>query len=167
MDTEKGKEKSSKEKIKELKEKIERCEGEKSEYLAGWQRARADYLNFKKNEIERIEEIIKNANEELILKILPILDNLELAEANLSNSSRESDYIKGVLQIKKQFLDILKREGVEEIKTIGERFDPNFHDVVEEIEKKGVDAGIIIKEIQKGYTLNGKVIRPSKVRVSK
>jgi len=164
---EKRKKESSKEKIKELEEKIKKCEEEKSEYLTGWQRARADYLNFKKSETERIREIIENANEELILKILPILDNLELAEEGLPEDLKDNDYTKGILQIKRQFQDVLKQEGIEEIKAVGEKFDPNFHDVVEEVEKKGITPGTIIKEIQKGYTLNGKVIRPSKVKVSK
>jgi len=70
--------------------------------LAGWQRARADFLNYKREEIERFENIIDIANEEMILKILPLLDNMELAEKHLSDDLKGNDYVKGVLQIKTQ-----------------------------------------------------------------
>jgi len=149
------------------KEKLKRCEEMKNEYLAGWQRAKADFLNYKKDEAERIGEILKFSVEEMILGILPILDSFNLAEKGLSKELKENEHIKGVLQIKKQFEEVLKRQGVEEIKTIKEKFDPNFHEAVEGIEKKGFEKGVIIEEIQKGYILNNKVIRPARVKVSK
>ncbi len=154
-------------KIKELEKKLEECEKEKQEYIEGWQRAKADYLNSRRNDDIRMKEIIKNSNEELILNILPILDNLELAEKNLPENLKENDFVKGVIQIKKQFQDVLKNEGVEEIKSCGENFDPNLHTAVEEIEKKDAESGTIAEEIQKGYTLNGKVIRSSRVKTIK
>lgn len=152
---------------KELKKALEKCQKEKEEYLAGWQRARADFLNYKKEEMERISEILKYANEELILKILPILDNFEQAQKKLPENLKNDEYIKGLLQIKAQLQDFLKSQGVEEIKALGEKFDPNFQEVVEVVETKGKESGIIIEEIQKGYKLSGKVIRPAKVRITK
>jgi len=158
--------KKKKSKIEEFKKKIEECEKEKEEYLACWKRAKADYLNYKKSEAEKIERIIKNANEELIFEILPVLDNLELAEKNLPGESKEDDFVKGVIQIKKQLKDALAREGLEEIETKDKEFDPNVHEVVEEVKKENISSGIIIEEIKKGYKLNGKVIRPSKVKTA-
>jgi len=149
------------------KEKLKRCEEMRNEYLAGWQRAKADLLNYKKDEAERVGKILKFSAEEMILGILPILDNFNLAEKGLSKELKENEHIKGILQIKKQFKEILRKQGVEEIKTINEKFDPNFHEAVEEIEKKGFEKGIIVEEIQKGYILNNKVIRPARVKVSK
>ena len=156
-----------KKQIEELKKKLEEYQKQKNEYLAGWQRARADFLNYKKEELERIREILKYGNENLIFKILPILDNFELTEKKLPENLKTDVNIKGILQIKNQILDFLKNQGVEEIKTVGEKFDPNFQEVVEEVEKKGVESGIVLEETQKGYILNGKVIRPAKVRVTK
>jgi molecular chaperone GrpE len=169
--------------IEELKKKLEECQKLKEEYLAGWQRARADFLNYKKEEIERIEEILKYGGEEFILKILPILDNFDLAEKKLPEDLKNNDSIKGLLQIKTQILDFLRIQGVEEIKTIGEKFDPNFHEAVEqveesklssspfadarEIEVKDKDSGIIVEEVQKGYKINGRLLRPAKVKVVK
>jgi len=169
--------------IEELKKKLEECQKLKEEYLAGWQRARADFLNYKKEEIERIEEILKYGGEEFILKILPILDNFDLAEKKLPEDLKNNDSIKGLLQIKTQILDFLRIQGVEEIKTIGEKFDPNFHEAVEQVEEsklssspiadarevevKDKDSGIIVEEVQKGYKINGRLLRPAKVKVVK
>jgi molecular chaperone GrpE len=158
--------------LEELKKKLEECKKQKAEYLAGWQRSRADFLNYKKEEIERIEEILKYANEELILKFLPILDNFYLVEKKLPENLKKDESVKGILQVKIQILDLLKRQGVEEIKVkIGDKFNPNFQEAVEvesaSAEASADKAGTILEEIQKGYTLNGRVLRPAKVKVAK
>lgn len=153
--------------LDELKKQLEECQKLKDEYLAGWQRARAELLNYKKEELERIGELIKYADTGLILKILPILDNFEIAEKKLPENLKQDENIKGLILIKNQIQDFLKNQGVEEIKTIGEKFDPNFMEVVEEVEGKNVDSGIAIEEIQKGYKIHGRLLRPAKVRVVK
>ena len=161
--------------IEELKKQLEECQKLREEYLAGWQRARADFLNYKKEEIERIEEILKYADVGLILKILPILDNFEIAArqtfALQNKSSQEKEnidkVIQGFLQIKIQLEEFLKNQGVEKIKSVGEKFDPNFMEVVETVEAKGKASGIVIEEIQKGYKINGRLLRPAKVKVTK
>jgi molecular chaperone GrpE len=156
-----------KKEIEELKKKLEEVEKLKNEYLAGWQRARADFLNYKKEELERLGEMVKYAGENLILKILPILDNFEIAEKKLPENLKNDENVKGILQIKNQILNFLKEQGVEEIKSVGERFDPNFHEVVEEVEAKDKEPGTIVEEIQKGYKINDRLLRPAKVKVSK
>jgi len=153
--------------IEDFKKQLKECQKQKEEYLAGWQRSRADFLNYQKEKMERIGEILKYGKVELVLKILPILDNFEIVEKKISPSLKNDANIKGLLQIKTQLLDFLKNQGVEEIKTIGQKFDPNFHEVVEEVETKDKKSGVIIEEVQKGYLLYGKVLRPAKVRVSK
>jgi len=146
---------------------LEECEKKKDEYLAGWQRARADFINYKKEELERIGELLKYVGEEMILKILPLLDNFEAAEKNLPQELKGNENIKGILQLKNQILDLFKKNGVEEIKTKGEKFDPNFHEAVETVEAKDLESGTILEETQKGYKINGKLIRPAKVKVAK
>ena len=153
--------------FEDLKEKLKKCEGFKNEYLNGWQRAKADFLNYKKSETERIGEILKFSTEELIFKILPILDNFNLVEKKLPRELKDNEHIKGILQIKKQLKEILKNQGIEEIKTINEKFDPNFHEVIEEVKKEGCEAGIVVEEVRRGYILHNKVIRPAGVKVSK
>ncbi len=153
--------------IQALQKKLNECQKLKNEYLAGWQRARADFLNYKKEELERIGELIKYAGTGLILKILPILDNFEIAEKKLPEDFKNDKNVRGILQIKNQIQDFLKNQGVEEIKSLGEEFDPNFHEVVEEIEAKNKKSGTIIEEIQKGYKINDRLLRPAKVKVVK
>lgn len=165
--------KESEENEKSLDKELENCEKQKAEYLAGWQRAQADFSNYKKEEIERVKNLAFYIQEEIILKILEILDNFDRAEKNTSEIL-ENDFvpkiknsIDGFLQIKTQIKNFLKSYDVEEIKSIGEKFDPNFHEVIEEINTKDKESGIIIKEIQKGYSIHGKILRAAKVKVAK
>lgn len=163
----KGSKKKKELRLVELERKLSECEKQKEEYLTGWKLARADFMNYKKEEMVRIEGLLKYAKGNLILKILPILDNFDLAEKKLPENLKNNVNTKGILQIKTQFLNFLKNQGVEEIKSIGEKFNPNLHEVVEEIEKKDKESGIIIEEVQKGYKFQGRVIRPAKVKVAK
>jgi len=188
-------EKNQKTEIGELKKKLEECQKLKDEYLTGWQRERADFLNYKKGELERVGEILKYADVGLVLKVLPILDNFEIAEKKLAENLKvdelrssspfadarvNDENIKGLLQIKNQILDFLKNQGVEEIKSLGEKFNPNFQEIVEIVETKDynppttqqgkkqyIESGVVIEEIQKGYKIHGRLLRPAKVKVAK
>jgi molecular chaperone GrpE len=157
-----------KKEIEELRKNLEECQKLKEEYLASWQRARADLLNYKKEEMTRVGELLKYTNESLILKILPILDNFDLAIHQQEKNADEKTkaLIEGFIKIKKQLEDFLREQGVEEIKTVGERFDPNFHEAVEIVEKEG-EKDIILEELQKGYMLGSRLLRPAKVKVAK
>jgi molecular chaperone GrpE len=156
-----------KKEIEELKKKLDETEKLKNEYLAGWQRARADLINYKKEEMERIGSFIKIAQEGLILEFLPILDNFDIAEKKIPNDLKENENVKGLLQIKQQILDFLRKKGVEEIKSVGEKFNPAYHEVVGEVDTDQFETGTIIEEVQKGYKINGRVLRPAKVKVAK
>ncbi len=146
---------------------LKKYEKLKNEYLACWQRERADFINYKKNELIRMGELVSYSNIDLILKILPILDNFELVENKLPEQLKNDKNIKGLLQIKVQIKDFLKNQKIEEIKSIGKKFDPNFHEVIGEVQVRGKEQGIIVEEIQKGYKFNERVIRIAKVRVAK
>ena len=132
------------------------------DYLASWKRERADFLNYKKDESQRLRGSIEMIKEDMILELLPILDNIILAEKELPE---DSNWTKGFLGIKAQVIDFLKKEGVEEIDCLDKKFDPHLHEAVEQIE--GEESGIIVEIIQKGYNLNNKVLRPAKVKVTK
>ncbi|MDP2741414.1 MAG: nucleotide exchange factor GrpE [bacterium] len=151
--------------VEELKKQIEEAGAKCEEYLAGWKRERADFINYKKEETNRISCFAKYANEELLLKIIPTLDNIYLAEKELPEEIKNNKWTEGFLQIKTQLSVFLQKEGIEEIKTVGEKFDPNFMEVVEEVE--GEESGVVVEELQRGYTLHDKVIRPAKVKTAK
>jgi len=151
----------------DLRKKIAELEKQKDEYLAGWQRARADLLNYKKEEMERVKGFLEYANEELVSKFLPILDNFETCEKCLTCDPEKDKNVKGLLMIKKQLQDFLKSQGAEEVKSVGQKFDPNLHEAVEEVEAKDGEKGVIVEEIQKGYKINGRLLRPAKVKIVK
>jgi molecular chaperone GrpE len=152
-------------KIKKIKEHLKKAEQERAEYLALAQRAKADFINYKREQEAKISEIIKFANEGLILDFLPVLDSFELAIKHLAGDE-ESDKDNGIEQLNNQLENILKSNGVEEINAVGEKFNPELHESIEVVEGEG-EPDQIIEEVQKGYTLHGKVIRPSKVKIIK
>lgn len=134
------------------------------EYLDGWKRAKAELLNYKKDEAKRFESIIKFSNESLVKELLTVLDSFDLAVNSLEEDSKAQ---KGFYLIKSQLEDILKRNGVEKIKVeIGEVFNPEFHEAIASV-NSDKPADTIIEEIESGYILNGKVIRPVRVKISK
>lgn len=150
---------SLKDKFKKLKSDLSVCQKEKEEYLAGWQRAKADFINYKKDEEKTKEEFAKFATQNLLYEMLRVLDSVEMAQKH-----KESE---GVREIKGQFLEILRKHGVEEIEVKqGLKFNPVEHESISEenVNKEDLD-GIIVEELQKGYKLFNRVLRPSKVKV--
>jgi len=153
--------------IEETKKQLEECQKQKEDYLKGWQRAKADFINYKKGELERAKDFLKFANIGLIMNFLPILDNFEKAEKETPEDLKNNQYFKGLLQIKKQIQDFLKSQGVVEIESIGKKADLNFHEIVGEVEMKDKEPGIIVEEVQKGYLIEDKLLRVAKVKTVK
>ena len=151
------------EKFKQLQEKLKKCQELKDEYLGGWQRAKADLINARKDDEKRNQEFLKFANASLMSEILPVLDSFDLA---FGGEEKDSKFSKGIFLIKIQLEDILRKYGFEPIKSVGEKVNLQFHEIVQEAESEK-EEGVIIEEIQRGYTLYGKTIRPARVKVSK
>ena len=148
--------------IKKLKAELTECRKLQKEYLEGWQRAKADYINYKKDESKRFSEISQAGIWHVIKECIMVLDSFNLAmKHDMPETVRQ-----GMLMIQSQLEDIFKRHGFEEMKTLGKKFDPQFHESVEEIESDK-ELGIIIEEVQRGYLLNGAVIRPARVKIAK
>jgi molecular chaperone GrpE len=144
-------------------DELSKCQKQRDEYLDGWKRAKADFINYQKEEIKRFESILKFANEELVKDLIPVLDSFDLSLTVLESQGLAE---KGMYLVKSQLEDILKKRGLESIKVVGEKFDPAFHEAIAEVEAKG-EPGIIVEEIEKGYKLNGKVIRAARVKIAK
>jgi molecular chaperone GrpE len=138
------------------------------EYLNGWKRAKADYMNFKKETEKKQEETVQFANALFISELLPIIDNFSTAVTGAKDSlkEKENSWLVGFSHIGKQFEGLLEKRGIKKIKCMGEMFDPTLHEAIEKQKQKDTKEGIIIKELQTGYTLHGKVLRPAKVAVS-
>jgi molecular chaperone GrpE len=150
---------------KKIEEKIKALEEERDEYLNSWKRDRATLINYKDREIERTEQLMLIFQKDLFEKLIPIIDNVCLAEKSLGEELKNDPNVKGLLIIKKQLEDLLRMQGVEEIECIGKEFNPQYHEVVEEVE--GSSEGEIVEVIEKGYKYKDKILRPAKVKISK
>lgn len=125
------------------------------------QRLNAEFQNYRKRTDEEKSKFVKLSNEELIKKIIPIIDNFELA---LKHKDNEAEFKQGMDLIYTQLLDVLEQEGLQKIPAVG-KFNPEFHEAL--MVEEDDDDGVILQELQKGYTLNGRVLRSSKVKISK
>jgi len=143
---------------------LEQLKAQCDEYLNGWKRAKADYINFKKETESRQQMLFEFANATLLAEFLPIYDNLK--KAILVAGEEKNNWLEGIKQIKKQIEDLLKDHGIEEIKTVGEKFNPEFHEAISKEKKEGVEADTIISETSSGYLLKGKVLVAAKVIVA-
>ena len=151
-------------------EELENQLAEKDQLLEETQsrllRALADFDNLKKRNASEREEMVRIANEALMAALLPIIDNFARALASAEEHQINEDVLKGIALIKKQFEDALQMSGVEEVDSLGKDFDPNFHEAVMAKDSDGPDHKVI-EVVQKGYTLFGKLLRPTMVIVSK
>jgi molecular chaperone GrpE len=132
------------------------------DYLDSWKRAQADFQNYKRRaEQERLEMGVY-ANSQLILALLPVLDDFERAVDSLTPKLAKLDWVHGIRLVESKLRKTLEAQGVTPIKAVGEAFDPNLHEAVMHV--KGED-GNVMQELQKGYRLHDKILRPSKVAV--
>jgi molecular chaperone GrpE len=132
------------------------------EYLANWQRAQADFINYKRRTEEERQDFNNFANASLILSLLPVVDDLERALDAVPPKYKKSDWIEGIRLVERKFKTILEGQGVKPIKAYGEAFNPNFHEALRQ--DKGKE-GVVIEEFQKGYMMHDKLLRPAKVVV--
>ncbi|MAG12609.1 nucleotide exchange factor GrpE [bacterium] len=153
--------------VRDLKKKLKQCEKERKEYLDGWQRTKADSINKKKEDEKRREEFSKFAKEDLLHELLPVVDSFEMAFVDKKIwEGLPENWRKGVEYIYAQFMDTLKRNGLESVDPKGQPFDPNLHTAVETVESGDEKEDDIVLEVaQKGYMLHGRMIRPARVKV--
>lgn len=151
--------------LDKLKEELAACIKQRDEYLAGWQRAKADFINFKKEEAERFKHFTTLNMSVLFEELIGVLDSFDFGLAMMQN---DTTAYKGMEMIKIKLEDILKKFGVEKMNSaIGQPFNPEWHEVVDEVESADKEAGTVIEEAARGYFFNQKVLRPAKVKVAK
>ncbi len=158
---EKREEVKKKYKKKELIEKLNEKTKLAETYLEQLKYLQADFDNYKKKLMNKREEFVSQANENLIKELLGVLDDFERSLVLIKNE----DDLRGVELVYKNFLKILESFGLKKIEAEGKKFDPYYHEILLK-EKSDKEEGVILEEFQKGYLLNGKVIRHSKVKVS-
>jgi len=145
-------------------DELTKCQKERDEYLEGWKRAKADLINYKKDEAKRFEAVVKFANEAIIRDLINVLDSFDLALVALEKEAKTE---KGIYLIRAQLEDILKQNGLERIiVSVGQPFDPALQEAIATVESDK-PSGTVVEEVEKGYLLNGKLIRPARVKVAK
>jgi molecular chaperone GrpE len=160
------KEKSKSEQCTVLENALEAEKKRSEEYLTQLKYARADIENLEKRFDRQLEDAKKHANERIMIELLDIVDELELAVKSAKSCGSSGTLTQGVEMILKKFTKILENEGVTPIRSVGEPFDPEKHNAVARTEENGIEGVTIKEEIRKGYTMRGKVIRPSTVKVA-
>jgi molecular chaperone GrpE len=147
----------------------EQAEKKAAEYLDRLKRLQAEMENLQKITKRQLDSVTKQASENLLIKLLPILDALEQA-GNIAHSNKHlpaEEIAVGLKMLKKQLTEVLRTEGLEEIVSVGLPLDPERHEAISFVETDDKPENTILEEVRKGYLLNGKVIRPSLVVVSK
>ncbi|MEK7609566.1 MAG: nucleotide exchange factor GrpE [Patescibacteria group bacterium] len=160
-------EENAKEAIKKLREKLKNIESERQEYLVGWQRAKADLINARKRDDTERVEFIKFSNERLIDGLVPVLESFDMAIGNKETWEKvDKNWRIGVEYIYSQLKKTLNDAGLEEIDPINKKFDHSLHEAVsyESVTDEKLNH-IVTAVIQKGYSLNGKILKPARVKV--
>jgi molecular chaperone GrpE len=148
--------------VETLKKLLDEAQAKAEANLAGWQRAQADFINYKRRSEQERAEVAQFANSMIMLSLLPILDDFERAFVSIPPRLAKMSWVDGIKLIERKLWASLEAQGLSPIKALGEPFDPNLHEAVRQ--DKGKE-GIVIEEVQKGYKLNDRVIRPTMVVV--
>lgn len=153
-------------KVRSLKMKLETERKRSEDYLNRLLYLQADFENYRKRVKREIEESIRYGNEKLIGKLLNVIDELELAIKTGKETENKKAIIEGVEIVLKKMYNTLESEGLTKIEAEGKPFDPKLHEAVLRVNTDEYPAGTVIEEVRKGFILNGKVIRPSMVKIS-
>jgi molecular chaperone GrpE len=146
-------------------ERLSTCEAERKEYLDGWKRARADFINYKRDEAKRFEELLQFGTARIFEDLIPVLSSFDLGIAALEKEGKAE---RGMYLIRSQLEDALKKHGFEKLSVaVGSQFDPALHEAVGTIVSDRHSPGSIAEVIEPGYLLHGKVVRPARVKVVK
>lgn len=158
---------AEKDEIAALRAELEQCQQRARANLEGWQRAQADFSNYKRRQRQEMDNLRKFGNEDLLKKLLSLADDFERAFATIPYSLRELSWIEGVWLIGRKLLAIFEQEGIEPIQTKDAHFDPRWHEAVIHEENADYADGQIMEELQRGYRLADRVLRPALVKVAK
>lgn len=153
--------------LEQLQAELDEAKAKASEYLDGWQRAMAEFANYKKR-IEREQTLNQHmAKANVIKHFLDIFDDLDRALKNRPEAGDAGGWVDGIELINRKFLTYLQNEGVEPIEAEGQFFDPNLHEAISQEDHADLESGQIIGVVQQGYRLGDRVLRPARVRVAR
>jgi molecular chaperone GrpE len=159
-------EESVEETLTEEQQRIQELESKLEEASQKNLRLQADYDNFRRRTREEQAASLKYKSQSLLEQLLPALDNFERALKTEATNEQAKTLIQGMEMVYRQLADALKQEGLTEVPTVGEKFDPNMHQAVMQVEDSEFESNTVIEELQKGYMLKDRVIRPAMVKVN-
>ncbi len=151
-----------------LEEELARVKAESEDIKSKWLRSAADLENFKKRAVREREEAVKFGNERLLKDFLPVFDDLDRALEMLGGAEDDASrkLVEGMELVRKKFLSQLERHGVVSFESKGETFDPALHDAIQQTHDPNVESGRVLTEVQRGFKLNDRLLRPAMVVVS-
>lgn len=150
---------------KDRKGEPKQVRSERDEYLDGWKRAKADFINYKKDELRRLEQVVHFASEDIMRDMITVLDSFDLA---LASMKKDDPAEKGIYLIRSKLEKVLKDKGLNKIDVeVGDKFDPTYHESIGVIEKESGKSETIAEELETGYMLHKKVIRAARVKIYK
>jgi molecular chaperone GrpE len=150
----------------DLNTELEALKAKAAENLDGWQRERANFVNYKRRVEREIAEANQNASANVMARFLPVLDDFELALKNMPDNDEAKKWAQGVALVQRKFTTLLENEGLKRIEATSKQFDPNFHEAVVHVEAAQPE-NEVIEVLRQGYILGDKVLRPALVKVSK
>ncbi len=154
------------EEVNALKEKLEEAEARAAEYLDGWQRSRAEFANARKRLERERANAYSNASVGYVAKLLPILDDFDRAMATVPADIAKNSWFEGLTLVRRKLTSLMDELKVETIDAVGLPFDPNMHEALALVETDGVESGYVVEEVQTGYRIGERVIRPALVNVA-
>jgi molecular chaperone GrpE len=149
-----------------LETQLSEAKAKAAEYLDGWQRARADFINYKKRSEQERADAYQTAATETLRKLLPVIDDFDRALSNVPSEKADDDVIKGFNLIHRKMVTLLESSGIKVINPVGEVFNPAYHEAIGQDESSDLPSGHITVVLQKGYLHGDKVLRPALVRVA-
>ena len=153
--------------IEELIAQLEAAEQRATEAEAGWQRARADFQNLKRRSEEQRAESASIAGDRLLIRVLDLADDFDLAVEHVPEEAQDSPWVEGITAIDRKLRALLEAEGIEAMGGEGEPFDPQTQQAISYEDTADVPDGTVIKVLQRGFTINGRVLRPALVAVAR
>jgi len=153
-----------KEDLSNLEKTLEEERKRNEEYLTNLRYLQADFENYRKRVDREIRELEEFSTVGLVRKLIPVIDDLELAAAS-ATKAEDAGLVEGVKMVQKNLTAALETEGLHTIEAVGKPFDPSSHEAVDKVQGKGNSEDMVVEELRKGYTFKGKVLRPSAVKV--
>ncbi|MCE5167750.1 nucleotide exchange factor GrpE [Paenibacillus profundus] len=149
-----------------LHTELEQAKEQADEHYQRYLRTQADFDNFRRRTMKEKEDLAKYASAKVITELLPVLDNFERALSTGQEASETESFVKGVDMIFRQIQQVMEQEGVQPMNAVGEQFNPEYHQAIMQVESDEYEEGFVVEEVQKGYMLKDKVLRPAMVKVS-